>query len=165
MAARLGAGEAACGGEGAPYLYAIAARWPRQVKPATDARHRQREVRVGSRFAHSCAASGLVCGTHRGRGPPAVWRARRAVRRAGPVGWPLLLSEQWTLERKPELESRSRSPWTGGFPSRRLWCANGLNGRRSRSGKLFQALNHLVAAPEVIRNCRTNPSQWYSCNG
>lgn len=28
-------------------------------------------------------------------------------------------SEKWTLEREPERESRSRSPQTGGFPSRR----------------------------------------------
>jgi len=38
-------------------------------------------------------------------------------------------------------------------------CNKGLNGRYSRSGKLCQALNHLVADPAVMQNCRTNPSQ------
>jgi len=73
-------------------------------------------------------------------------------------------SELWTLEREPERESRSRSPWTGGFPSSRLCCNKGLNGRSSRSGKLCQALNHLVADPEVMQDCRANPRQWFSCN-
>jgi len=55
--------------------------------------------------------------------------------------------------------------WTGGYPYSCLCCNEGLNRRSSRSGKLCQALKHLVADPEVTQNCRTNPSQWYPCNG
>jgi len=67
-------------------------------------------------------------------------------------------SEQWTLEREPEW---SWSPWTRGIPSSRLCYNKGLNGRR----KLCQALNHLVADPEVMQDCCTNPSIWYPCYG